>query len=164
MNINISLINSLSPKRFEWNLIEVIFKLDLVIDGWSILCEIACKWLSSLNLTNGKSTLVQVMAMSPSLRHNELTFIYSHWAWPCPPWILSEHRRRGSSGEPEICCRCPAGETWCYGYSESTPDADRSGSPCDELAPPGGGKENYHTWTLRYSKCKCVSVDGVIIR
>ena len=41
-----------------------IFKVILVINDWSISCEIACRWLS-LNLTDAnydKSTLVQVMA------------------------------------------------------------------------------------------------------
>ena len=40
---------------------KVIFQLTLVIGGWSISCEIVLKWMS-MDLTDGKSTLVQVMA------------------------------------------------------------------------------------------------------
>ena len=53
--------NSLAPGRFEWHFRRVIFKLILVIDGWIISCEIAVRWMS-LDLTDDKSTLVQVMA------------------------------------------------------------------------------------------------------
>ena len=42
-------------------LYTVNFKVILVIDGWGISCEIALRWLS-LDLTDDKSTLVQVMA------------------------------------------------------------------------------------------------------
>ena len=54
-------LNSLFPGRFEWNSRSVIFKLILVITGWSISCEIVIKWMS-LDLTYDKSTLVQIMA------------------------------------------------------------------------------------------------------
>ena len=54
-------VNSLAPGKFEWNFRHVIFKQILVIDGWGISCEIALRWIS-LNLTDDKSTLVQVMA------------------------------------------------------------------------------------------------------
>ena len=37
--------------------------LILVIDGWDISCEFAIMWLS-LDLSDGKSTLVQVIAIS----------------------------------------------------------------------------------------------------
>ena len=33
--------NSLAPGKFEWNYRFVIFKRILVIEGWSISCEIA---------------------------------------------------------------------------------------------------------------------------
>ena len=82
--------NSLAPGKFEWNLRHVIFKQILVIDGWSISCEITPIWMS-LDFTDDQSILVQVMAwclqatshylsqcwprpLSP-LGHNELT----HW-------------------------------------------------------------------------------------
>ena len=35
-----SLINSLAPGKFEWNIRHVIFKQILVIDVWGIFCEI----------------------------------------------------------------------------------------------------------------------------
>ena len=54
-------INSLSPGRFEWTFRWLIFKLILAIDGWGIYCEIIRR-LISLDITNDKSTLVQVMA------------------------------------------------------------------------------------------------------
>ena len=54
-------INPLAPEKLEWNFKYVIFKQILVIDGWGIFCEIVVIWMS-LDFTNGKSTLVQVMA------------------------------------------------------------------------------------------------------
>ena len=53
-------VNSLAPGRFQFNLRLVIFKLTLVNGGWGISCKIAHRWLS-LDLTDDKSTLVQVM-------------------------------------------------------------------------------------------------------
>ena len=52
--------NSLAPGIFELNFRKVIFKLILVIDGWSFYHEIAIRWLP-LNITDDKSTLAQVM-------------------------------------------------------------------------------------------------------
>ena len=52
---------TLAPGRFEWHFRDVMFKLISVIDGWSISCEIALRLLS-LEFTDDKSTLVQVMA------------------------------------------------------------------------------------------------------
>ena len=46
-------INSLIPQRLDWNFREVIIKMFLGIDGWGVF---------SLDLTDGKSTLIQVMA------------------------------------------------------------------------------------------------------
>ena len=54
-------INSLPPRRFEQCFSYVVFKFILAIDGWNIFYEISCKWMS-LDLTDDKSTLVQVMA------------------------------------------------------------------------------------------------------
>ena len=34
-------INSLAPGKFDWNFMEVIFELILLIDRWGIFCEIA---------------------------------------------------------------------------------------------------------------------------
>ena len=55
------IINPLAPGGFEWNARYVILKLILVIDASGISSEIALRWLW-LELTDGKSTLVQVMA------------------------------------------------------------------------------------------------------
>ena len=52
-------INSLVPGTFEWNF-KAIFMLILVIGGWRISCCIDLRWMS-LDLTDDKSTLVQVM-------------------------------------------------------------------------------------------------------
>ena len=57
----LSFINSLAPGRFQRNFRKVIFKLISVIGGWSISCKIVLKWMP-MDLTDGKSTLVQVMA------------------------------------------------------------------------------------------------------
>ena len=53
-----------------------IFKLILVIDGWSISSEIALRWKSE-NLTEDKSTLVQVMAWC-----RQATSHYLSQCWP----------------------------------------------------------------------------------
>ena len=37
-------VNLLAPGRFQWYLRWVIFMLILVIDDWSISCEIAIRW------------------------------------------------------------------------------------------------------------------------
>ena len=55
------MFNSLAPGKFEWHLRYLIFQIISVIDGWGISCELALRWMS-LNLTDDKSTLVQVMA------------------------------------------------------------------------------------------------------
>ena len=61
--------DSLAPRRFESNF-RVIFKLNLVIDGWGISCGIALTWTPQV-LNYEKSILVQVMACS---------------GWNCQPW------------------------------------------------------------------------------
>ena len=53
--------NSLAPGRFKVNFRWVIFNLILVVNGWGISYEIALRWML-LDLTDDKSTLVQVMA------------------------------------------------------------------------------------------------------
>ena len=46
MGWNEALYNSLAPGRFQWNILEVIFKLISVIGGWAICSEIGltCHW------------------------------------------------------------------------------------------------------------------------
>ena len=55
------LFDSLIPGRFECYFRLMSLKLNLVIDGWGFFCETALRWMS-LDLTDDKSTLVQVMA------------------------------------------------------------------------------------------------------
>ena len=59
-----------------WASDQLIFKLTLINDGWDIDCEIALKWMSP-NLTDDKSTLVQVTAWCP-----QATSHYLSQCWP----------------------------------------------------------------------------------
>ena len=74
--------NSLRPGRFQINFRKVIFQLILVIDGWSISCKIVLKWML-MDLTDGKSTLVQVMAWCRQAA--------SHYPSQCWPRSLSPY-------------------------------------------------------------------------
>ena len=58
---NDNLFNSLAPGKFEWNFRYLILQIISVSDGWGFSCELALRWMS-LDLTDDKSTLVQVMA------------------------------------------------------------------------------------------------------
>ena len=71
-------VNSLTPERFDQNFRQVIsiFKLISVTDGWGISCKIALRWMS-LDLTDDKSTLVQVMAWC-----RQATSHYLSQCWP----------------------------------------------------------------------------------
>ena len=69
-------INSLAPGKFEWHFRYLIFQIISVIDGWGISCEIALWWMS-LDLTDDKSTLVQVMAWC-----RQATSHYLSQCWP----------------------------------------------------------------------------------
>ena len=53
--------NSLAPGRSGFNFRKAILKLNLVNGGWGVYKEIALRWMPQV-LTDGKSTLVQVMA------------------------------------------------------------------------------------------------------
>ena len=86
-------INSLAPGKFEWNFRYIIFKWILVIDGWSISCEIALIWML-LDFTDDQSTLVQVMAWC-----HQTTSHYLSQCWPRslspygvtrPQWVCSQ--------------------------------------------------------------------------
>ena len=68
--------NSLTPGRFEWNFMQVIFKLISMIYGWGISCETAVRWMS-LDLSDDKSALVQVMAWC-----RQATSHYLNQCWP----------------------------------------------------------------------------------
>ena len=69
-------INSLAPDKFEWNFRHLIFRIISVIDGWGISSELALRWMS-LDLTEDKSTLVQVMAWC-----RQATSHYPSQCWP----------------------------------------------------------------------------------
>ena len=76
-----NILNSLAPGRFKWNFRWVIFnliliKLILVIDDCVISFEIALRWMS-VDLTDNKSTLVQVMAWC-----HQATSHYLIQCWP----------------------------------------------------------------------------------
>ena len=53
--------NSLVSGKFEWSFRFLILWIIYVIDGWGISCKLALRWMS-LDLTDDKTTLVQVMA------------------------------------------------------------------------------------------------------
>ena len=55
---------------------KVIFQLILVVDGWSISCKMVLKWMP-MDLTDSKSTLVQVMAWC-----RQATSHYMSQCWP----------------------------------------------------------------------------------
>ena len=69
-------INSLAHGKFQRNFRYLIFQIIAVIDGWGISCELALGWMS-LNLTDDKSTLVQVMAWC-----RQATNHYLSQCWP----------------------------------------------------------------------------------
>ena len=69
-------INSLAPGRFQFEFRKVIFKLTLVNCGWGISYEIVLRWMP-LDLTDDKSTLVQVMAWC-----HQATSYYLSQCWP----------------------------------------------------------------------------------
>ena len=84
-------INSLAPGKFEWNFRYLIFQIISVIDGWGISCELALRWMS-LDPTDDKSTLVQVMAWC-----RQATSHYLSQCWPRsmspygvtrPQWVI----------------------------------------------------------------------------
>ena len=68
--------NLLSPGKFEWNFVFVIFKQILAIDGWGISCEITLIWMS-VDFTDDHSTLAQVMAWC-----RQATSHYLSQCWP----------------------------------------------------------------------------------
>ena len=68
--------NSLTPGKFEWNVRYLIFQIISVIDGWGISCELTLRWMS-LDLTDDKSTLVQVMAWCRQATNHYLSQCWS---------------------------------------------------------------------------------------
>ena len=82
--------NSLAPGRFEWNFRWFIFKVISVVDSWGIDCEIALRWMS-LDLTDDKSTLVQVMAWRHQATSHYLNQYWLRYLTPYgvtrPQWL-----------------------------------------------------------------------------
>ena len=72
----VGLFNSLVPGWFERNFRYLIFQIISVIDGRGIACELALRWMS-LDQTDDKSTLVQVMAWC-----HQATCHYHSQCWP----------------------------------------------------------------------------------
>ena len=71
-----TVFNSLDPGKSEWHFRYLILQIISVIDGWGISCELALRWMS-LDLTDDKSTLVQVMAW-----YRQATCHYLGQCWP----------------------------------------------------------------------------------
>ena len=66
----------MAPGRFDWDFRYLILQIISVIDGWGISCELALRWMP-LDLTDDKSTLVQVMAWC-----RQATSHYLSQCWP----------------------------------------------------------------------------------
>ena len=86
-------INSLAPGEFELNFRYLILQIISVTDGWGISCELALRWMS-LDLSDDKSTLVQVMAWC-----HQATSHYLSQCWPRPlsPYGMTRPRWLNSS-------------------------------------------------------------------
>ena len=76
MHCSHCIFNSLTLGRLQIILRKVVFQEILVIDGWRVLCKIVLKWMP-MDLTDGKSTLVQVMAWC-----RQATSHYLSQCWP----------------------------------------------------------------------------------
>ena len=83
-------VNSLALWRFGWNCREIIFKVILVIDGQGISFKIALKWMT-LDFTDDKSTLVQVMAWCHQVTSHYLSQCWTRSMSPYgitrPQWV-----------------------------------------------------------------------------
>ena len=99
--------NSLAPGRFKVNFRWVIFKLILVTGGWGISCKIALRWMP-LDLTDDKSTLVQVMAWC-----RQATSHYLSQCWPRsmppygvtrPQWVKPLKQNQNAQHLPQFGC------------------------------------------------------------
>ena len=80
-NFHISLwccMNSLAPGKFEWNFRYLILQIISVSDGWGISCELVLRWMS-LDLTDDKSSLVQVMAWCRQYQTQKQNFSFKEF-------------------------------------------------------------------------------------
>ena len=100
---NLCFINSLAPRRFNFNFRKVIFKLILVNGCWGISYEIALGWMAQ-DIADDKSTLVQEMAWCHQPTSHYLSQCWPRslspygvtrpqWVDPCSsgltPWLLN---------------------------------------------------------------------------
>ena len=74
-------LNSLSTGRVEQNFRLVISRVISVTDGWCVSCKIALRWMP-LDLTDDKSTLVQVMAWCCQATSHYLSQCWSSFMSP----------------------------------------------------------------------------------
>ena len=79
--ITLLVLNSLAPGRFEKKFRWVIFKLISVTDGWGISYKIALRWMP-FDLTDDKSTLVQVLALCHQATSCYLSQCWPRFVWP----------------------------------------------------------------------------------
>ena len=98
-------LNSLVPRRFEWNFRKVGFNVISVVDDWGISCEVAFRWMSP-DITYDKSTLDQVMAwcrqgtshfLSQCWPRSKQAYfkcryisIYIYYMWYIDMWLMTE--------------------------------------------------------------------------
>ena len=96
-------------RKFQRNFRKVIFQLILVIDGWSIACKIVLKWIP-MDLTDAKSTLVQVMAWCHQATSHYLSQFWSRSLLPFgairPQWVNSSPPRRNGRHFADNLFRC----------------------------------------------------------
>ena len=78
-------INILVLGKFEWNCRLVILRLSFVIDDWGMAWEITLWWLI-LDLTDDRSTLVQVMAWC---RQAASHYLSQCWPRCMPPYSIT---------------------------------------------------------------------------
>ena len=76
--IKIRYISHIGPWEIKKKFRQVIFKQNLVIDGCGVSCEIIFRWMS-MDLTDNKSALVQVMAWC---RQATSHYLSQCWLWP----------------------------------------------------------------------------------
>ena len=100
----------IDPGRFKWKFVLVIFRLILVMHGGGISCDIALRWIS-LDFTDDKSTLVQVMAWCRQAT--------SHYLSQCWPRSMSTYALTGPQWVNGVmsCSQCTGvvywGHSWC---------------------------------------------------
>ena len=91
--------NSLVPGKFEWNFRYLILQIISVVDGWGISFELALRWMS-LDLTDDKSTLVQVMAWCHQATSHCLNQCWPRFPTPYgvtrPQWVNTLRPRQNS--------------------------------------------------------------------